>query len=315
MGAIWITGAAGFTGRHLAANLRRETPTTRLIGLGRSAAALDELDAYHQIDITNSGDLRNLAEKEPPHFVFHLAGELPPAPENKLWQTNVTGTKTLITSIAATASRGVRILITSSAAVYPDSDEPVNEQSILNPANAYGRSKQAQEEAALDEGRLRGIDVVIARTFNLIGPNISERSLPGRICDQCTFPENGPITAGNLSSYRDFIDVRDATVAYHLIAMHGKPAGVYNVCSGHAVQMRRMVRELINLSPAPQLKIEEDTHTSETENYHSCGDNSRLRALGWEPKFEFIQSLEDMLAHSKPYDHDSKCMHRRPQMP
>ena len=50
---LWITGASGFSARHLAAHLRRTQPSSRLIGLIRRAAGyIPDFDAWHAVDVT-----------------------------------------------------------------------------------------------------------------------------------------------------------------------------------------------------------------------------------------------------------------------
>ena len=49
---------------------------------------------------------------------------------------------------------------------------------------------------------------------------------------------------GNLTAARDFLDVRDVVAAYLALARDGDRGEIYNVCSGHAVPIRDVLREL-----------------------------------------------------------------------
>jgi len=78
------------------------------------------------------------------------------------------------------AARAVRarVLVVSSAEVYgiqrPER-MPLDETAVLRPGNAYAASKVAAETYALAWHRSYGLDVVVARPFNHIGPGQDER--------------------------------------------------------------------------------------------------------------------------------------------
>ena len=294
---IWITGAAGFSARHLATLLRREYPQWRLIGLDRNPADRGELDEYYSIDITDLLELKKLADVEPPRLVFHLAAAIPPVSEEALWHVNVGGTRILIEAVASSEKPQVRVLVTSSAAVYRPTSAKVDEKAPAGGANAYGRSKWAQEQIALASGREFGVGIVIARTFNLLGPGLPQRLLAGALCAKLREPGNEPIALGNLSSFRDFIDVRDAVEAYRLIATKGRPNQIYNVCSGRATRSRTLVRRLAALAGKADRIQENPSHHSGGVD-RSLGDPGALMALGWQPAIPLQRTLRDMLEHS-----------------
>ena len=63
-----------------------------------------------------------------------------------------------------------RVLVVTSAQIYQVGDEPIDEDAPLVPASPYGLSKLAQDQLALRAAREDGLDVVVARPFNHIGP-------------------------------------------------------------------------------------------------------------------------------------------------
>lgn len=296
---VWITGAAGFSARHLAANLRRTEPGVRLVGLDLNPADCGELDVCHPVDITDLLELKRLAEVEKPRFVYHLAAAFPPTPEEMLWHVNVAGTLMLIEAVAGVPER-TRVLVTGSAAVYGESPGAAKEGARARGINAYGRAKWAQEVVALAAGREFGVEVVIARTFNLIGPGLPERLLAGKVCAECFRSEGAPIHVDDLSAVRDFIDIRDAVEAYRRIAREGRTQGIYNVCTGRATRVRTMVRQLVGLAGGGHSIEEGEPRNMGNKIARSQGDNSYLKSLGWKPSFSLRRSLKDMLEHNKP---------------
>ena len=295
---VWITGAAGFSAGHLATLLRREEAQCRIIGLDRNPAYRGVLDEYHPIDISDYLQVKELAQVAPPRWVFHLAAAIPPASEESLWQVNVGGTRMLIEAIASCTGRQVRVLVTSSAAVYGRSQVQVNEGARACGINPYGRSKWAQELVALAAGREFGVDVVIARTFNLIGPGLPKHLLAGSVCAQCARSGSNRICVGDLSSFRDFIDIRDAVDAYRQIIRRGRTRGIYNVCSGRATRVRTMVQQLTKLAGGGFIVDEAEPRNKGRGTDRSWGDNSRLKALGWKQSLSLSCSLKDMLAYT-----------------
>lgn len=290
---IWITGAAGFSARHLAKKLRITEPESRLIGIARHPSLNGDFDAWHIADVTEAEALKMAVSADPPDQVYHLAGAVQPASEEALWFANVAGTRLLIEAIAGTASPQVRVLISSSAAVYRPTSDQVDEDAPAGGANAYGRSKWAQEQIALASGAEFGVEVVIARAFNLIGPGLPERLLAGAVVAQCRNTRGGEIKTGDLSAIRDFIDIRDAVNAYQLLMTHGVDREIYNVASGHSVQVRSMVGMLAEL--AGGLEVIESLRPEAHGVDRSWAKVSKLEALGWSPTHSLRQSLEDMI--------------------
>jgi GDP-4-dehydro-6-deoxy-D-mannose reductase len=293
---VWITGASGFSARHLAACLRRTEPGSRLVGLARGSSQNAAFDAWHTVDVTDAAALKRAVDADPPDMIYHLAGVSHPASEQVLWFTNVAGTRLLIEAVASSGKQRIRMLVTSSAAVYRPTSDKVDENSPTGGANAYGRSKWGQEKIALASGREFGVGVVIARTFNLIGPGIPQRLLAGNLCAKLQEPGNQPIVMGDLSSYRDFIDVRDAVEAYRLIATKGRGNQIYNVCTGHATRSRTLAQRLAALAGKAGNIEERLSHQSAGVD-RSLGDPRALMSLGWKPTFSLKCSLSDMLKH------------------
>jgi GDP-4-dehydro-6-deoxy-D-mannose reductase len=295
---LWITGASGFSARHLAAYLRRTEPSSRLVGLGRRPDPNPDFDAWHTVDVSDAAALKQVVKVDPPDLVYHFAGAFHPAGEETLWFTNVAATRLLIEAVAASTKPRVRVLISSSAAVYRPNPAMVDENSPAGGANAYGRSKWGQEQIALASGREFGVSIVIARAFNLLGPGLPQRLLAGSLCSKLQQSGNAPIVMGDLSAFRDFIDVRDAVEAYHLIATKGRTNHIYNVCSGRATRSRTLVRKLAGLAgKAGSIQEHPSSHAPGVDR--SLGNPAALMALGWKPTIPLQRSLRDMLEEKR----------------
>ncbi len=287
-----VTGAGGFVGPYLLAALRAE-----------GAEVVD----YH-VDVNDIATLRAALEASRPSVVFHLAAQtfVPEALRTPLptYETNAMGTARLAEAVRA-YSGGVppRIVFASSAEVYGARDAgeyPLVETLDLRPANPYGASKAAAEAILLGEASSFGLEVVITRAFNHIGPGQDVRFVVASSAAQLArIAAGGPplLLVGNLETARDFLDVRDVVRAYVALAREGESGQIYNVCSGRAVAIRDVLRELIAIARVPVEVREDPARTRGADIPLSVGDPAKLRAkTGWEPHIPLVRSLRDVYA-------------------
>lgn len=235
---IAVTGASGFVGQTLVEHLsscgyevvgiseRPEPPSN----IGQS------LHEYFCADLTlgwpDVGRLKGLV---------HLAGLASIGPSFERPQDYITSNSSMVTHLFEHALRKGwtgRAIIVSSGAVYDSARScrgGFTEDSPLAATSPYVVSKLLVENQA-EYYRRRGIDALVVRPFNHIGP----RQGPGFIVPDLAAkvidwqPDTTLIT-GNLDSTRDFTDVRDIARAYRLLLEKSKPSyATYNVCSGSA---------------------------------------------------------------------------------
>jgi len=293
-----VTGASGFVGRHLAMHLSELG--TDVIGAARERPD-DWASEWRQLDVRDSGQVEAIIQDLRPTVVFHLACADRGAPLDDLLEVNVGGTGRLLAAVARSAPE-TRVVVPGSSAEYglaPPSELPIDEHAALRPVGAYGVSKCAQSLLALAAAARADADVVVARTFNLVGPGEPATLVCGAFASQIAMreagAENDPITVGNLDSMRDFVDVRDAVRAYVLAAMNGSGGEVYNVCSGAPARISDILRMLIAKARTP-IDVLPSTGGGSADVPVQFGDPSRLRAAtGWTPGFTLEQSLEALL--------------------
>ncbi len=299
---IWITGALGFSGQHLIRHLRQQFDQLTLVGIGRRVVGVEQqhgLDHYFAIDLTDNGALKQALQAHKPDVVFHLASVMPPMDTASMWSTNVQGTYQLLTGLAENDARDCQFLCVSSAAEYhQQKNGPHQEDDIAVGFTPYGKSKAAQTMLALSLGRTLDIDVRIARPFNLIGPGLAKTFVAGRICDQLN-QQLPSMKLGNLTPQRDFVDARDAVIAYCDILQYGNAYEIYNVCSETPTAIQTIVDlALENVTQKPEIEYDKDIGgRSELDAVY--GSRKKLTALsGWQPTTPLANSIIDMLAHN-----------------
>ena len=124
---------------------------------------------------------------------------------------------------AKTSNMQGRAIVVSSGALYdPNQPLPISEESATSPTSPYAIGKLASEHV-VDYFRNRGLDAVIARPFNHIGPGQKEGFiLPDIYAQLSSVGSGGEIQVGNLNTRRDYTDVRDIVAGYKALALDRK---------------------------------------------------------------------------------------------
>lgn len=308
-----VTGASGFVGRHLVEHLAANGHTVTAAGGPHDAEemlpiGLRDIDSLHAaLDLARPG------------AVFHLAAQafVPRSIEDpaETYATNVAGTANLLQALREHRRRSgtnVRLIFVSSAEVYgaqPSRAMPLTETLAPNPVNPYAASKAAAEAIVLGEVRSLGVDAVITRAFNHIGPGQNERfAVPAFATQLAAIAAGGDpvMLVGNLEAKRDFLDVRDVVAAYAALAQHGKSGEIYNVCSGTAASMRDILSELIRIAHVPVEVREDPARMRPADVPLLYGSNAKIReATDWVPAIPLRATLQDVYqeAQMRPLRH------------
>jgi GDP-4-dehydro-6-deoxy-D-mannose reductase len=282
-GPILVTGAQGFVGGHVLAQLGGR-------GLPVDVDVTDAKAVAHAVAATAPAAIVHLAALSSVGDSWDDAGET--------WRVNTVGTVNVLEAVRLEKPE-TRVLVASTGEVYGRAEQvPTPEDAPLAPISPYAASKAAAE-LACEQARRAGIDVVVARAFQHEGPGRDERFATGSWTAQIARAEEsggGTVRVGELTARRDIIDVRDVCRAYILLLDPSVPAGTYNIATGRTVEMREVLDTLVALAAVP-LEIEPDPERMRVSDLPTvCGDASRLRAAtGWAPTIPLEQTLADTL--------------------
>lgn len=230
-----------------------------------------------------------------PDVVFHLAG---PSSDSDVAMTEALGASEHLFEVCLRLPRKPLVVAVSSSAVYGAGvrARAITERRPVRPETRYGVAKAVQELLALRAGA-RGLPVIIARLFNVIGEGQSGQRVPATFVRQllALARKRAPrlIAVRNLEAGRDFIDVADAVAALQVIAARGTEGEVYNVCIGSARRVGELLDRLIAASGVTGVRI--SSH-QDGEVAWQRGSAARLRALGWRPAVPLETSLQQILA-------------------
>ena len=298
-----VTGATGFVGGHLCRFLRANGHDVFAFG-GPAHSHTAVLDVLHEQRVFAA------IRSSHPDVVFHLAAQtfVPDTVASPLetYKVNILGTAHVARAIARhVEDSGVRsrLVFASSAEVYGrvSSDLfPLRESTPTSPRNPYAASKAAAESILKAEHHTFGLDIVICRPFNHIGPGQQGHfAIPNFAMQLAKIELGAPkqVSVGNLDARRDFLDVRDVVAAYALLAEFGVSGETYNICSGVPRGMKSVLDTLIQIAGHDIDIVEDPSRMRPASTPESVGDNAKLRsATGWEPQLSIDASLRDVYA-------------------
>ncbi|HWU09387.1 MAG TPA: NAD(P)-dependent oxidoreductase [Streptomyces sp.] len=285
---ILVLGSTGYLGAHVAERLGALRGARVLAG-GRSPAAGVPVDLA-----TDSTDrLAKTLASVAPDVVVNCAGATGGDPV-ALAEANARGPAVLCAAMAL-ACPSVRLIHLGSAAEYgPGAGRvPTPESAATHPLSVYGATKLAGTITV----SACGLDALVLRVGNPVGPGAPPAGLPGRVTR--LLREAGPdpdavLRLGDLSAYRDFVDVRDvARAVERAVTAPGPLPRVLNISGGEAVPVRRLVRTLADIAHFGGRIEEQGAGSARSEQVSwQCSDISAARtALDWHPSYTLRESL------------------------
>ncbi|MEZ5464485.1 MAG: GDP-mannose 4,6-dehydratase [Lysobacteraceae bacterium] len=230
MRRVLVTGANGFTGRHLVPELANAGWEVWETGRMPDASK----PRYHTVDVACLDQVEALLDEVQPQAIVHLAAQAFVAADHpeSFYRSNLIGSRNLLDAASRVLQSPPFLLLASSANVYGDAgDILIHESQPADPANEYAVSKLAMEHLArLWMDRL---PIVIVRPFNYTGVGQDARFLVPKIVEHFRSGATR-IELGNLGVRRDVSDVRAVVDAYRRL-LERQPAGeTVQVCSGES---------------------------------------------------------------------------------
>ncbi|MDT9024015.1 MULTISPECIES: NAD-dependent epimerase/dehydratase family protein [Rossellomorea] len=289
MSKVFITGASGFTGRHACEYYLNKG--YEVYGAVRHHQQPRKQVQQVKCDLLNAEALSDILKSIQPRFILHLAAQ---NHSGRSWEdpistmnTNVIGTMNLLEAVKKAVPQST-ILIVGSVIEY-------NPCQSRYPNHPYGLSKYMQILVSSSWSTFYDLDVRIAKPSNLIGPGNSNGicSLLAQKCLHYRKDKSKTFHFHNILDHRDFLDVRDAIVAYDLILHKGKKNHSYTIARGETFTFLKIAKMLKELSHSDLPLFTEHFH--HTPEIHF--ENSSLRQLFWKPTLSLQESLNDILEY------------------
>lgn len=287
-----VSGDQGFVGRHL---------TFLLAQSGYDVAGFDVQSGQ---DVRDYEQVHATVEALQPDVVFHLAaqGYVAESVTDPLraYAINVMGTVHVLEALRQTGC-GARVVLAGTSEEYGyDHTSVITESTAPHPSTPYGATKLAATHAGLVWHERYGLPVMVTRAFNHTGPGQSPAYAVSAFARRVVRVEKGldvQVTHGDLSSWRDFSDVRDVVRAYLTVAESGTPGEVYNVAAGQSVQMQDVMDFLAELSDHEITpRLDASLFRPSKEPHRFVAGARKIEALGWKREITLIDTLRDLLA-------------------
>ena len=306
---VLVTGGAGYIGSATAEALiqagHQVTVYDSLVTGHR--AAVPEAAKFVQVDLADGRVLTETLANQKFDAIMHFAafieaGESMKDP-GRFYHNNFSNALSLMDT-AVHAGVG-HFVLSSTAAVFQSSDEPLSEESPLGPTTVYGHTKLLVEQALDWYRKIYGLHFAALRYFNACGalPNRGEAHQPeshliplvlrvplGERDSADIYGSDYPTPDG--TCIRDYIHIADL-VSAHLLALDGlveRDRLIYNLGSGTGYSVREVIETARQVTghPIPVNVLP-----------RRPGDSARLvassekikRELGWKPEHDDLQGI------------------------
>jgi UDP-glucose 4-epimerase len=306
---IFVTGGAGYIGSATA---------EALLTAGHNVTVYDSLVTGHreavpagaefiQADLGDSHSLALALTGQKFDAVMHFAafieaGESMKDP-GKFFRNNLVNSLSLM-DMAVRAGVG-RFVLSSTAAVYQSSEEPLSEESPLGPTNTYGYTKLAVEQSLDWYRQIHGLHFAALRYFNACGARMGhgeahqpESHLIPRVIQVAMGQAEAAYIYGtdyptpDGTCIRDYIHILDL-VSAHLLALealskHDKL--VYNVGSGNGFSVREVIEATKQVSGVDIKVVEGPRRPGDSARLVASSEKIR-RELGWKPQHDNLHDI------------------------
>jgi UDP-glucose 4-epimerase len=238
-GGVLVTGAAGFIGRSLIAELARGNANSEIVALD-----LREVPAHERLaNVTYlAGDIRDPALKDifqqhRPQTIVHLASVVAVGGDPQLdWEIDVLGTKNVLQCCVDASVE--HLIVTSSGAAYgyyADNPVPLHEDDPLrgNADFPYARNKREVEEMLAEWHDLYPhLEQTVFRPCTVLGPTTS---------NQITAMFERPVVVGLSGASTPFSLIADSDVVAALVqAVRDPRPGTYNLSGDGVLSLREI---------------------------------------------------------------------------
>jgi len=300
---VFVSGGLGFMGSDFVRFLIETQPKVEVLNYDKmtyagnpaNVAAVAKSPAYQFVkgDIANSADVERVFKRFKPESVVNFAAEshvdrsiLDPGAFIK---TDVEGTQVLLEAVRKFGiSRYIQI---STDEVYGSiKSGKFTEESPLKPNSLYSASKAGGDLMVRAYVNTYNVPAIITRSCNNFGSHqYPEKVIPLFITNLL---EDKPVPLyGDGSNRREWIYVRDHSLAVWLVASKGTLGEIYNIGTGFERSNLELTKLMLKLLKEPSSMIER-VKDRLGHDWRYALDTRKIRSLGFKPSVSFEEGLE-----------------------
>ncbi len=168
------------------------------------------------------------------------------------------------------------------------------ESDALNPSSPYSASKAGADLLALSYAKTYKLPVIITRSSNNFGPyQFPEKVMPLFITNLMANQKVPLYSRGE--NIRDWLFVMDNCAAVDLILHRGKIGEIYNIAAENYMSNLELTKNILKKmgKGAEFIKRVKDRPG---HDFRYAIDCSKIRKLGWKPKYNFSEALDITIA-------------------
>lgn len=299
---IIITGAGGFIGAYFLEKLKDANEVTAI--LRRKPEDYWRLGLFEKnyeitiADITEREKIMSLFSKKKPDIVFHFAsyGTYPRIQKDReiMINANVLGNVNLID---ATLAHSTLSFIVGSSSEYGNVPSPMREDGPTSPTLLYGATKLFTTHYGKIRAEEENKRLINIRPFSVYGPYEEPFRLIPYLLTSAILGRVAKLSSSD--NVRDFIFIRDFFDALMVLAEssdHIAPGEIFNVGSGREISVGALVNLIEKEVTGKKLSVEwSKTKTSQKEITHWYADISKLKRMGFTPRYDLKQGLRETM--------------------
>ncbi|HEY0746843.1 MAG TPA: UDP-glucose 4-epimerase GalE [Steroidobacteraceae bacterium] len=312
MGAILVTGGAGYIGSHVVRQLGEAGE--RVVVLDNLIKGFKQAITAGELIVGDVGDYLLVSQLLAEHqvdTVMHFAAHTV-VPESvslplKYYGNNTCATRSLLQ--ACIENRVKHFVFSSTAATYGiPPDGYASEDTPTNPINAYGTSKLMTEWMLRDVSAVNPLRYIALRYFNVAGADPKGRigqatpgatlltkvaceAVVGKRSHVSLYGTDYPTPDG--TGVRDYLHIEDLAAA-HLNALSylraGGKSSTMNVGYGHGYSVREVLRMVEKVAGKPLVIREEPRRAGDPAYLVARAERARSD-LGWKPQYDDLSAI------------------------
>ena len=303
---VYVTGCLGFIGYHVTKACLDKGWYVRGIDKGTYAANWNLLPGLNKYDnfTFEHKDINDLERIYDCDYFINTAAET--HVDNSLEESdtfvrsNINGVHHILKLINQKKYRKPIFLHFSTDEVYGDIDQGSHtEQDMLRPSNPYSATKAAADMLIMAWGRSYKLPYVIVRPTNNYGIGQYVEKLIPKTCKFLTVGKKIDLH-NNGTPVRTWLHASDTAQAIITIIEAGVVNEIYNISGPYQTENINVVEKILKLYKLSGNTEDYITHMErQGQDVRYSIDDSKLRALGWEPKAEFDHELNIIIKYYK----------------
>lgn len=249
---IAITGATGFVGQHLVKTLAAEGH--ELLCISRHAQSLAVLKDKHKIttlcsDITSVNQSFYEYVASSADVFFHLAWEDLGNYKSLVHLENHLPNH--IQFLKSLVEHGIsKLVVAGTCFEYGQCEGALKESLPTIPETAYGAAKDHLRQYLHFLSQQKQFSLLWLRYFYMYGQGQSPKSFFGQL-ESAISNEEPCFNMSGGEQLRDYLSVEEAAYYSARLCVSNCSEGIYNICSGKPVSMRRLAEEKIKAHHSP----------------------------------------------------------------